>query len=306
MISKFKTLKKIIITVKNWVPIVLVWFSVEKEVTAIFRNDFQTKVSKTTWPDFMRYVLFFYAFPDGKIANGIAKITYDNSDLLFDFSIKGPSVLGNLIEIFSQKIYEPYLSEFDLHNKNVIDIGGALGDTATYFALKGASVVYAFEPTPNFYELAQKNIKLNNVEDRCQIFNMAVGKVELDDNTKDDTFKEMFAEDPETEEYQIGDKKVPMVTLKGVVEKFAISNAFLKMDCEGYEYDIVLNAPKEILRKFDYILMEYHYGFESLQKKLENDGFQVFHTGPFEAIIDSRASKYSKMIFGYLTAKRID
>ena len=96
-----------------------------------------------------------------------------------------------------------------------------------------------------------------------------------------------------------------MTTLEEIVGKFNLSDAFLKLDCEGYEYDIILNAPKDVIRKFEYIIMEYHYGFESLKKKLKMTVL-VKYTKPNITIINSRPTKYKRMAFGYLTAMRID
>ncbi len=306
MISKFKTLGQIISTVKNWLAVTSVWFFPEKEVLALFRNGYQIKVAKKTWSDFTRYVYFFRAFPHGKISDMNAEIQYGGMSLIFDFSKRGPSILGNIIEVFSQGVYEPFLKDFDFNKRAVVDIGGALGDTAIYFALKGAKIVYAFEPTPNFYDLACKNVRTNNLEDKCKIINAAVGKEKRDDNLEDQTFKDMFISDPETKEYDNNGKKVPMTTLQEIVKNFNLSDAFLKLDCEGYEYDIILSAPKDVIRKFEYIIMEYHYGFESLKKKLEENGFLVKYTKPITTIINSRPDKYKKMTFGYLTAERID
>ncbi len=306
MISKIKTFILIISTVKNWFAVILVWFFPRKEVMALFRNNFQVKVSKKTWSDFTRYVYFFRAFPGGEISGMEAKIQYAKRKLIFDFSKRGPNVLGNVIEVFSQRVYEPFLKNFNLSDKIIVDIGGALGDTAIYFALKGAKMVYAFEPTPNFYDLACKNVKINNLENKCEIINAAVGKEKKDDNLEDQTFKDMFINDSETKEYRGTNKKVPMTTLQEIVEKFNLTDAFLKLDCEGYEYDIILNAPREIIRKFDYIIMEYHYGFENLQKKLQENGFFVDYTKPKRAFINNRPTNYREMMVGYLTAKRID
>ena len=306
MISKIKTFLKIFTSVKNWFNVSLARFLPQREVLAIFRNGFKTKVSQNNFSDFMCYVYFFRAFPLGKIDSATAKIIYNSLELTFDFSKRGPSVLGNIIEIFSQGIYKPFLDNFDLKDRIAVDIGAAFGDTAIYFALKGAKIVYAFEPTPNFYDLACRNIKINNLENKCKIFNEAVGKEKRENNLEDQTFKDMFSGDDEAKEYDSISKKISMTTLEEIVGKFNLSDAFLKLDCEGYEYDIILNAPKDVIRKFKYIIMEYHYGFESLKKKLEDDGFLVKYTKPNITIINSRPTKYKRMAFGYLTAMKID
>ena len=46
----------------------------------------------------------------------------------------------------------------------------------------------------------------------------------------------------------------------------------LKMDCEGCEYDSILNTDDEILKKFSTIILEYHYGYQNLVEKLETTG----------------------------------
>jgi FkbM family methyltransferase len=72
-----------------------------------------------------------------------------------------------------------------------------------------------------------------------------------------------------------------LVTLGNIFEKFGVTTCdLLKLDCEGAEYDILLNAPRETLQRVSQISMEYHVGFndhsiETLENFLESFGFQV-------------------------------
>ena len=74
---------------------------------------------------------------------------------------------------------EEYFSDdewdmINLQNRNIIDIGGNIGDTALYFAKNGANVI-AFEPVTHLYELGMENIELNpNLKENIQFFNKAV------------------------------------------------------------------------------------------------------------------------------------
>ena len=52
------------------------------------------------------------------------------------------------------------------------------------------------------------------------------------------------------------------------------------MDCEGCEYEVILKATKSLLNKFDYIILEYHYGAKNLLRKLKESGFVCIHTKP--------------------------
>ena len=79
----------------------------------------------------------------------------------------------------------------------------------------------------------------------------------------------------------------------------------MKIDCEGREYDIILNSSDELLRKFDYIIMEYHYGFKNLQKKLQAAGFSVICEKPAKLYASDRQDGRKQMLVGYIHAIRI-
>lgn len=63
----------------------------------------------------------------------------------------------------------------DVKNKSVVDIGAFAGDTAIYFAIKGAKKVIAIEPHPGAYEELVENIRINGLERKIVPLNMAVG-----------------------------------------------------------------------------------------------------------------------------------
>jgi FkbM family methyltransferase len=296
--GKFKTFLRIMLTTQNWIEVFLVGFGLRREVLAVFRNGYQLKVSRKTWPEFMNYVGFFRYFPKGEINGTKAKIKYKSRDLVFNFGRLGP---GALTEVFGWKTYKRFLDTFNIKNKLVVDIGAAFGDTAVYFAILGAKKVYAFEPLPIFYKLARENIKINKLETICQVINAAVGKERGKEYLEDPKFEYMFGAD--TEEYKLH-KEVPIITLQDIVGQFKLSNAFLKIDCEGYEYDIILNTPDEILRHFDCILIEYHYGFKSLKDKLEKANFFIKHTKPINFLRPECKEGYQNMRVGYLMGYR--
>jgi hypothetical protein len=82
------------------------------------------------------------------------------------------------------------------------------------------------------------------------------------------------------------------------------------MDCEGYEYDIILSATVDILRQFSYIQIEYHYGYKNLKEKLEKCGFNVSFSRPHAFYIQTQrnmVTKYAKrnwVYLDYIYAKR--
>jgi len=76
------------------------------------------------------------------------KIKQNLKKAVFGFkSIRDARNMGSLIA--ENLIYEQY-KILGVSNKDVIDIGANIGDTAIYFAVKGARHVYAFEPLSLF------------------------------------------------------------------------------------------------------------------------------------------------------------
>lgn len=74
---------------------------------------------------------------------------------------------------------------------------------------------------------------------------------------------------------------IDCITLQDIFKKFNIERRdFLKMDCEGAEYDILFNTPKNVLNKIYKISLEYHHTKSNhlvyrLKKYLEKNGFTV-------------------------------
>jgi len=106
------------------------------------------------------------------------------------------------------------------------------------------------------------------------------------------------------EKFEKGEE-VPVTTLEKIVEDYKINEGVLKLDCEGCEYEIILDTNDNILRHFDYIMMEYHYGFESLRQKLKNVGFRVNYTKPLRKSLKEKRSKYGDIQVGRLTAQKM-
>ena len=96
--------------------------------------------------------------------------------------------------------------------------------------------------------------------------------------------------------------KVSVISLNTLINKFNIDSASLKIDCEGCEYDIILNAPVDILKRFSRIQIEYHYGYKDLSKKLKQCGFEVDVTKPI--YIKNDLAENRNMYVGYIYANQ--
>lgn len=227
---------------------------------------------------FTYYAERFHRFPAGqekhmKLRNG----------LVYSIQTGTPDV--NIIEeLWSRKIYDRLLSHIK-PGSVVVDIGAQIG----VFSIKAASCdqsvrVFSFEPFPQNFAMLTKNIELNKFEGRVIPFNQAVaasdGAATFYIHTHDSGGGSIYPHgDPAT----IREIKVPTVTLAHIFEKNKITQcAFMKIDCEGAELDIVRSAPRELFDRIASFTIEWHDDLNrdrmplpAFKKFLEERGFKV-------------------------------
>ena len=160
----------------------------------------------------------------------------------------------------------------------MIDIGANIGDTAIYFILMGAKKVIGLEPSQEIFKHAEKNLKLNNLSSQINLFlagcSNSKTSIELD-------YAEQISKNIENSKIISNDiKKIPTLSLEDIITDYTNDKLILKIDCEGCEYDNILNTSDHILKKFDQIQIEYHSGYSNLKKKLEKCGFKVSVSKP--------------------------
>jgi len=183
-------------------------------------------------------------------------------------------------------------------DKIVVDVGANIADTSIYFAHRGAKKIIALEPAPRNYESAKKNILLNNLENKIEL--LLAGCSNKEGNIQISSKKSGVVYSLEVDEIQ--DVKVPLLRLKDLIKQYLSEFLVLKMDCEGCEYESILDADCETLRNFSHIQIEYHFGYKNLKEKLENCGFKVNVTPP--NIGKRLFQDKQKAFFGYIYAIR--
>lgn len=290
----------ILSTTKNWLSAILVWLGLYRQAVVRFRNDELFNLSRANWVQYLERIYLFHHFPSARIFGDAVKINYKNRDLILDCGRYG---WGTVLEIFAGEPYREFFELTEIKGKTVLDVGAAFGDTAIVFLLAEAKQVYAVEAFPGYFRLALKNIKTNGFESQCEVLLSAVGgapgSLRIDEN-----LEEMFGVG--IQEKEIGEE-VPIVTLKQIVHDKNIKDGILKLDVEGYEYEILLNTPKEVLRIFSDMVIEYHYGYERIINYLKEAGYSVRHTGPYTVSMSHLADETAKnMRVGNIYAKRID
>ncbi|MFA6007916.1 MAG: FkbM family methyltransferase [Candidatus Shapirobacteria bacterium] len=300
MIPRIKSLYYIIKTTQNWIEVLLVRYGKQESCNIIFRNGYRFDLVKKNWQEYIFHAYLFAILPSAKLTSDSVSFNYQNQPLNFRFGKYG---FSTIFEIFAFDPYRDFLKNVNPKGKVVVDIGAAFGDTAIYFLMKGASRVVAVEAFPGYFKLAEQNIRNNNFSDKCDLVLSAVagepGNLEIDPNAED-----MFGTNfKKSENGQV----VPVTTLSEIVDKFGIQDGFLKVDTEGYEYEIILKTPKDQLRRFSDMLIEYHYGSEKLEKYLKECGFSLFKTGPTHVYVPHLVGEEAKNMYtGHIVAKRLD
>jgi len=161
-------------------------------------------------------------------------------------------------------MYRPILEAFDYGHyeslnvvgRVVVDVGAYIGDSAIYFVLKGARRVIAIEPHPGAFAEMLDNIRLNNLESVIIPINAGLtskpGKICIEN---------IGVEDTAITYHRPSDcpNIVPAMTLGELINGFGIDGdeAVLKMDCEGCEFDVILNDYEHV-RLFKELIFEYH------------------------------------------------
>jgi FkbM family methyltransferase len=174
---------------------------------------------------------------------------------------------GDILGVFVGQAY----SFLPVKEKTVIDVGANIADSAIYFAVKGAKRVIALEPFLQNYEIAKKNILLNNLSDKIDILLAGCSSksthIIIDPDEKSNGLSHIT---PHSNGIMI-----PLFTLEDLVLRASSEQLVLKIDCEGCEYDSILSTPSEVLMNFSHIQIEYHHGYRDLKEKLEKSGFEV-------------------------------
>lgn len=190
----------------------------------------------------------------------------------------GTSDRPTIDEVFVHGIYDRDVTAIR-ENDIVLDIGAHIG-TFTVLASKAAGNgrVYSFEPDEGNFSLLRENLGLNGIVNAHAV-NAAVAKSM--------GRRRFFVNGNATNGHSLcrqgeGAREVAVETvpLGDFIKAHKIPRVdLLKMDCEGAEYEIMLNCPKAVIGKIRRIAMECHsvpgHSPDEIRALLEENGFVV-------------------------------
>lgn len=197
------------------------------------------------------------------------------------FQVRSAMDIWILKEVALDQDYESFGVRLE-DGWKVLDIGAGFGAFAV--AVGGrllATTVYAFEPFPGSYALLCENIRINGLRN-VQAFPEAVaarpGRASLFGTSADPLQLTMAAQDETVSPSVL---EVNATSLDRIFDDLQLDRCdFLKIDCEGGEYEILFNASAQTLNKTRHICLEYHDGVTmhshgDLARFLEERGFIV-------------------------------
>jgi FkbM family methyltransferase len=163
----------------------------------------------------------------------------------------------------------------------VVDIGANIGSFSVYAAwLEPTARVLAVEPLQDNYSLLKRNAernRLGNLETfRCGVMGKA-GEITIYHGSASAEGSSSVVKSDAVDETL--SEKVPCISFAELLDKVPRVD-FLKVDCEGAEFDFIPEAPSSALKKVRKIAMEWHdvrsdLTHKDLVRKLESEGFRV-------------------------------
>ena len=143
--------------------------------------------------------------------------------------------------------------------QTVVDIGGNTGIFSLYAAVSGASKIAVYEPSSEACVTIRRNIAENGF-DRITSLHQRCIDSESHHQVRFPTTSSIFNK-PLTGD-QAADSQpnelVETISLHDILQDFPNGLDMLKIDCEGCEYTMLLDADPSLLRRINAIRLEYH------------------------------------------------
>lgn len=165
-----------------------------------------------------------------------------------------------LREVFQQRAYNPPGYEIGT-NDTVLDVGGNIGAFAVLAGRQAArGRVLTIEPVTENFRLLRENLRLNRLAHvlplQAAVLGRPAAEVTVYCSAAGSGHHSLV---PELAGPPQGSQQVPGVTLETLFARFQLVRCdFLKMDCEGAEFEILNSLPPELAPRITKLALEYH------------------------------------------------
>lgn len=200
-------------------------------------RDELTKIRKDFYPRIYQAAPNLYSY------NGYFLSTY-----FFEISVLWHR--HNLEQAFSQATLER------IKQKDIIDVGSCVGDSALVFQDFTDNNIYAFEPTNQNYEHLLKTIKLNNATRIIPVKKALGSKASQGEISLS---KSNLGGASLIFNHHTTSHSVEIITLDSFVKEHNLRVGFIKVDIEGFEQEFLAGAKQTICEQKPAILLSIYH-----------------------------------------------
>jgi len=243
----------------------------------------------SNWPTVMAQTILTQSIfgQNGKGAKVVTFITRDG------LKIKCPNrreARSPVYDVFGENCYQLswFLQPFGGRPIHAIDIGGHIGAFACQLAqIYPGATVESFEASPVTANYLRDNVTQNGFGDRVSVSQVALaaesGWVFLEDNGEAGCENSLVSE--QGAEQSATSTRVPALSFDEVVNASPHPVDFVKMDCEGAEYDLVFGSSPASWKSVDRVVLEYHpvsgHSWSELSQWFAQAGLEVVRHEPW-------------------------
>lgn len=182
---------------------------------------------------------------------------------LDDLSWLSEKHAGMYKEVIKDNCYE--LDETVMKDRNVIDIGANIGAFSILSAFLGAKKVISVEPVGSTYASLIENIEKSELTTIVPLKNIVsqetgnICRISSDELSGGNSMYNVVD----------GYENVETITLTDILNQMEGDEIFLKLDCEGAEYDILLNVTQDEMNRVNQLVLEIHTDLHPIYKGSE-------------------------------------
>ena len=175
------------------------------------------------------------------------------------------------------------ISAEQVQNRTVIDIGANIGTFSILCSSLGAKQVLSVEPMTATHSRFVRNVN------RAKLSNIKIFKNLVTDKEGDLVQISNNVQTGSNSMYNVTDnfESLSTITLDTLLNEVEGDDIFLKLDCEGAEFDIILNASAASMKRISKIVMEVHTNLHPkyndisyIHDKLKSFGFTLVSHRP--------------------------
>jgi FkbM family methyltransferase len=236
--------------------------SVPGKIAYNVRRIAQTPKTFTNWPGLLSGLV------TEKLGSGPAELTFHTRS---GQSITSPNVPGARLPAYEQYAEDNYRLDWFLDglegDVHAFDVGAHVGTFACHFGqVLPAATMTCFEPAPDTAAYLQRNLDQNGLADRIKVVEAALsgetGFALFEDHGSASVHSGLMDAHPVDDPHGAGAGiKVPTLSFADAVAQARAEHGplrFVKLDCEGGEYQMAYRSRPEDWASVERVVLEYH------------------------------------------------